>query len=48
MADEARQIAVSAQMDQWGAHLREVMWKSLGLPAERAPWDETNENEEDT
>lgn len=39
-------VAANARIDQWAAQIRELFRNTYGLPPERAPWDETNENEE--
>ena len=43
---EARVIAATAVIDRWGASMRELQRRALGLGPEQAPWDETNETEE--
>lgn len=45
-SDDLRRVRADAEIDQWAAHIREALRKSMGIPPPRAPWDETNENEE--
>lgn len=40
---EAAVIRANANIDRWGAQMRELQRRVLGLPPERAPWDENEE-----
>lgn len=37
---ETPPVAITARMDRWAAHLREVLRKSLGIAPPRDPWNE--------